>query len=94
MSKEKMIKLYDALASAGYNIIKIDSSFVSQCKYYGDTELLLSFTPRSPEPLSEEKMIELIKALYSNGYGILKLEFLFDSSFPAFEKIRLELDRL
>jgi len=91
MQKEKMIKLIESLATAGYEIIKINSGSQSQLKYYVNVEITVSFSPQINIP-SEEKIIELIKIFSSVGYGILKLEIPFDYTYGVFNNVILELN--
>jgi hypothetical protein len=55
MQKDKMIKPVEDMASAGYEILKIDKLYdIEQYKYHGDTEILLSLPSPAAEPLSKE----------------------------------------
>jgi hypothetical protein len=95
MQKERMIKLIEDLAYAGYEIVKIDKPHdVEQYKYYGDTEILLSLPSPVVKPLSKEKMIKLIEVLSSNNYGILKYKLPFDNDYGKFREIKLILQSL
>jgi len=91
MSNEKMVKLIEALAAAGYEIIKINSGSQSQSKFYVNIEITVSFSPQKDIP-SEEKIIELIKIFSSVSYSILKLEIPFDYTYGVFNNIILELN--
>lgn len=95
MQKEKIVKLTEALSSAGYEIIKIDRLNNIKHKYWGDTKILLSFTPSNrDEPFTKEKMVKLVEILSSNGnFGILKFELIFDNDDGVYNNIKLHLGR-
>jgi hypothetical protein len=94
MQKERMIKLIEDLASAGYEIVKIDNFHNPDPNYtygYGDTEILLYFDPAVTKPFSKERMTKLIEVLFSNDYGILEYKLPFDNNYGNFRKIELIL---
>jgi hypothetical protein len=95
MQKERIIKLIEDMASAGYEIVKIDKLHdIEQYKYFGDTEILLSLPSPVVKPLSKETMIKLIEVLSSNDYGILKYKLPFDNDHGNFREIKLILQRI
>jgi hypothetical protein len=79
MPNEKMIKLAEALASAGY---KIDTfKYLHDCDhFYSDVELMLTPLFNTKELLPKDKMMQLVETLASSGYAITKFEFC--SQFP------------
>jgi len=73
MLKEKIIKLTEALASAGYEIVNINTLHDVPFKY-GDIGISLYHSSPVKNPLSKERLIELIEVLYSLEYGIVNYE--------------------
>jgi len=73
MQKENIIKLTEALASAGYEIVNINTLQNVPFKY-GD--IGISLYPSSPvnNPFSKEELIKLIEVLYSLEYGLVNYE--------------------
>jgi len=84
MEKEKMIKLIEALTTAGYDILKIENI---NDKGFGDIILILSNNELLKTPMSQintffskERMIKLINIFYPE-YWILKYEILHEDMF-------------
>jgi hypothetical protein len=92
MQKDKMIKLIEDMASAGYEIVKIDKLYdIEKYKYHGDIEILPSLPSAVAEPLSKEELIKLIEVLSSNNYAILEYKLPFDNDYYRFREIKLIL---
>jgi len=81
MEKEKLKKLIDDLASAGYFIKNINFSFNRGVDYYyGDAEILLYPDPKPKNYFSTEKLAKLFNIFYSLGFGIVEYKLLCGSS--------------
>jgi len=77
MTKEKITKLAEALASAGYEITIINTLYnIEQIEKYGNIEILLSPVSKVKNPFSKEIMIKLIEVLFSLEYGIVTYNLL------------------
>jgi len=74
MQKEKIIKLTEALTSAGYEIVNINTLYNVPLNKYGDIEISLYHSSPVKNPFSKERLIELIEVLYSIEYGLVNYE--------------------
>jgi hypothetical protein len=77
MTKEKIIQLAEALASAGYEVKKIDTFYnTEQIEKYGNIEIFISPASQIKNPFSKERIIKLVEVLSSLDYGIVTYSLL------------------
>jgi hypothetical protein len=93
MKKDKMIKLIEDMASAGYEIEEINKlNSLERTLGFGDIEMLLSLSSQEKSPLSKERMIKLVEILSSNNYVISIYErVLPDNHCGVYSDIKLKL---
>jgi hypothetical protein len=76
MLNEKILKLFKELSSIGFEILKFDC--LNKIEYfYGDFELVLSYSFNIEKLMSKETMMQLVETLASCGYGMVNFDFVF-----------------